>query len=315
MNDKEWKKFYEENPPPKGLLEIKTLISNFCNYHVSMENNIVLITSGGTSVPLEHSTVRFVDNFSAGTRGASSAEYFLRAGYAVIYMHREKALEPFFRHIAPSELFDSSVPCKNNDGTSSIKVEGSVCDKLVPLLNEYKKIQEKKMLLKLQFTTLSSYLHMLYIAAQAMRPLGKDVILYLAAAVSDFYIPERDMAEHKISSDEPLNLALWVVPKMLTPLVHHWIPEAFIVSFKLETDPSLLLKKARGALEKYGHNLVIANELHKRKQEVVFVTKDEEKKVFLSNEELKSGKEIEEQIVKDLLCLYSKFKNQTGDKK
>ncbi|KAF8773636.1 Phosphopantothenate--cysteine ligase like protein [Argiope bruennichi] len=315
MSDKEWKKFYEENPPPKGLLEIKTMISNFCNYHVSMENNIVLITSGGTSVPLEHSTVRFVDNFSAGARGASSAEYFLREGYAVIYMHREKALEPFFRHIVPSELFDSSVPCKNDYGTNSIKVEGSVCDRLVPLLNEYKKIQEKRMLLKLQFNTLSSYLHMLYIAAQAIRPLGKDVILYLAAAVSDFYIPAKDMAEHKISSDEPLNLTLRVVPKMLTPLVHHWIPEAFIVSFKLETDSSLLLKKARGALEKYGHNLVIANELHKRKQEVVFVTKDEEKKIFLSNEELKSGKEIEEQIVKDLLCHYSKFKNQIGDRK
>ena len=26
-------------------------------------------------MPLEHNTVRFVDNFSAGTRGAASAEY------------------------------------------------------------------------------------------------------------------------------------------------------------------------------------------------------------------------------------------------
>ncbi|GIX89282.1 phosphopantothenate--cysteine ligase [Caerostris extrusa] len=309
MSDKEWKKFYEENPPPKGLLEIKTQISNF------LFSNQLLFLSGGTSVPLEHSTVRFVDNFSAGTRGATSAEYFLRAGYAVIFMHREKTLEPFFRHVTPSKLFESSVPYKNNDGTHSIKVEGSVCDDLVPLLNEYKQIKEKKMLLKIQFTTLSSYLHMLYIASQAMRPMGKDAILYLAAAVSDFYIPERDMSEHKISSDEPLSLTLRVVPKMLTPLVHHWIPDAFIVSFKLETDPSLLLKKAKGALEKYGHNLVIANELHTRKQKVVFVSKEEDKPVLLSEEDLKNGKEIEEIIIKDMLCQYIKFKNQCGDKK
>lgn len=35
---------------------------------------IVLITSGGTAVPLEKQTVRFVDNFSTGNRGALSAE-------------------------------------------------------------------------------------------------------------------------------------------------------------------------------------------------------------------------------------------------
>lgn len=36
---------------------------------------LVVITSGGTTVPLEKNTVRFIDNFSTGTRGATSAEY------------------------------------------------------------------------------------------------------------------------------------------------------------------------------------------------------------------------------------------------
>jgi hypothetical protein len=31
--------------------------------------------SGGTTVPLETNTVRFIDNFSSGARGAASAEY------------------------------------------------------------------------------------------------------------------------------------------------------------------------------------------------------------------------------------------------
>ncbi|GFS38238.1 phosphopantothenate--cysteine ligase [Trichonephila inaurata madagascariensis] len=224
-------------------------------------------------------------------------------------MHREKSLEPFFRHINPSELFESNVSCMDGDGIPRIIIEGNICKQLIPYMNEYRMIKEKKMLLKIQFNTLSSYLHILYIASQAMRPMGKDAILYLAAAVSDFYIPEKDMAEHKISSDEPLSLTLRMVPKMLTPLVHNWIPDAFIVSFKLETDSSILLKKAKGALEKYGHNLVIANELHSRKQKVVFVTKEEERQITLNEKDLKNGKEIEELIVEDLLCQYSKFKN------
>ena len=39
---------------------------------------IVCVTSGGTTVPLERHCVRFIDNFSGGTRGALSAERFLQ---------------------------------------------------------------------------------------------------------------------------------------------------------------------------------------------------------------------------------------------
>lgn len=46
------------------------------------------LQSGGTTVPMEHNTVRFVDNFSAGSRGSASVEYFLKAGYAVIFLNR-----------------------------------------------------------------------------------------------------------------------------------------------------------------------------------------------------------------------------------
>lgn len=40
---------------------------------------------------------------------------------------------------------------------------------------------------------------------------------------------------------------------------------------KLETDPQLLIPKSRAALSRYGHQLVIGNDLHRRKLEVVFV--------------------------------------------
>ena len=44
--------------------------------------------------------------------------------------------------------------------------------------------------------------------------------------------------------------------------------------YQLETDPTLLVPKARAALERYGHHLVIGNDLHRRKYEVVFVSRD-----------------------------------------
>jgi hypothetical protein len=37
------------------------------------------------------------------------------------------------------------------------------------------------------------------------------------------------------------------VPKMLGTLRHEWCPQAMVVSFKLETDDALLIKKVRFA--------------------------------------------------------------------
>jgi phosphopantothenate-cysteine ligase len=66
-----------------------------------------LITSGGTQVPLESNTVRMIENFSSGLRGAASAEYFLKAGYAVVYYHRDKCLKPFIRHLNLEKLISA----------------------------------------------------------------------------------------------------------------------------------------------------------------------------------------------------------------
>lgn len=76
-------------------------------------------------------------------------------------------------------------------------------------------------------------------------------MLYLAAAVSDFFVPPSELMEHKIQSgqhSDGLHLHLKPVPKCLALLRERWAPHAFTVSFKLETDPDMLLKKATGAL-------------------------------------------------------------------
>lgn len=56
---------------------------------------LVLISSGGTKVDLEKNSVRSLENFSTGTRGARSAEYFLKAGHPVIFFHRSGSYCPF----------------------------------------------------------------------------------------------------------------------------------------------------------------------------------------------------------------------------
>jgi hypothetical protein len=47
--------------------------------------------------------------------------------------------------------------------------------------------------------------------------------------------------------------------------------QAYVVSFKLETDPALVIPKARLALATYGHQLVVANLLQTRATTVTLV--------------------------------------------
>lgn len=91
------------------------------------------------------------------------------------------------------------------------------------------------------------------------------------------------------------------MPKLIRPLVIQWCPRAYIVSFKLETDPTLLLPKARLALCKYQHHLVIANLLEERKCRVTLISHDDTTPRVI---ELGEAKEIEEPIVSRVLQLY-----------
>lgn len=52
-------------------------------------------------------------------------------------------------------------------------------------------------------------------------------------------------------------LNLEQTPKLLQPLVKDWSPQAFIVSFKLETDVNIISKKARESLRKNLHQVTV----------------------------------------------------------
>lgn len=90
--------FFATLRPTEYYRESLEQATAFIAQHQASTCPIVLVSSGGTTVPLERRMVRFLDNFSGGTRGATSAEYFLRAGAAVIFLHRQYSLRPFSRH-------------------------------------------------------------------------------------------------------------------------------------------------------------------------------------------------------------------------
>lgn len=274
--------WFESNPAPKSLRQHAALVREFIDFHLeaSPDRRIALVTSGGTTVPLENQTVRFIDNFSAGTRGATSAEYFLQEGYAVIFLHRQFSLLPYSRH------YSHSTNCFldfMDDASGDVVVRPEYQEKMRRVLHQYQSAKANRMLLLLPFTSVTEYLFELRSLAILMQPLNSRALFYLAAAVSDFFIPRERMEEHKIqsSSETPgtgkqLVINLDPVPKFLSKLVSSWAPqESMIVSFKLETDPNLLVSKAKQALERYGHDLVIGNLLTTRKWEVVFIAKDE----------------------------------------
>lgn len=290
--------YFTVNSPPKALQSHLTLARTFVSAHAAdPARRLVLVTSGGTTVPLENQTVRYIDNFSAGTRGACSAEHFLQAGYAVIFLHRQFSLLPYSRHYSHNTR--SFLDYMGEDENGNIMVEPEHQELMRIRLRQYNQAKKQNRLLILSFVTITEYLWELREVAKLMKPLGPRALFYLAAAVSDFFVPADRMVEHKIQSNEEfyqqnvangeikrpaartdgksLVIDLEPVPKFLKQLVDGWAPEGMIVSFKLETDPSILVEKAKYALQKYSHHLVIGNLLSTRKWEVVFVSADEDR--------------------------------------
>ncbi|KAM0834898.1 hypothetical protein ACQ4PT_063299 [Festuca glaucescens] len=259
---------------------------------------VVCVTSGGTTVPLEQRCVRYIDNFSSGQRGAASTEYFLKAGYAVIFIHRRGSKQPYCRFLPE----DSFLDLFELGEESEIQVPESHTTVVKTAISSYRKAIDEGLLLKLPFTTIFEYLQLLQLVSTAMNCLGHHGMFYLAAAVSDFYVPWESMAKHKIeSAGGPLNMQLSQVPKMLFILRNHWAPSAFCVSFKLETDPDILLQKAEMALRKYSMNVVVANELANYKDVVVMVTSSGKTTVSRRSK----ADDLEEQLIGLLVKMHS----------
>ena len=105
------------------------------------------------------------------------------------------------------------------------------------VLEKYSQIMSSGRLLILNFQTVYDYLHALKLCCLRLSPVFQSsLVIYLAAAVSDFYIPQSRLSQHKIqSTGDGLVLALDPVPKMLGVIVNAWTypHHPFIISFKV----------------------------------------------------------------------------------
>lgn len=72
-------------------------------------------------------------------------------------------------------------------------MKNDVSKELLPMLKKYKECVQKNTLLCIPFTTLTDYLWLLKGVCEKLSVLGSNSLLYLAAAVSDFYIPSEQM--------------------------------------------------------------------------------------------------------------------------
>lgn len=163
----------EEFAVPSHVEAERARMAEFAERHASAGRRVVLITSGGTKVPLESRTVRFLDNFSSGRRGASSAEYFLDSGYAVIFLHRHHSLFPYTRLYSGVNLMDA-LQMEGDGGSDQVMVDQQVLPNIASVLKRYRAVKAAGLLLPVEFSTLSEYLHLLKAAAQALSSIGTE---------------------------------------------------------------------------------------------------------------------------------------------
>eukprot|EP01083_Nonionella_stella_P118262 353010_1 len=268
-----------------------------------------------------------------GSRGAAMCEHFLygqpispgesptsssyassssSVDYAVIMLSRRGCVAPFARRFrcglarSSADLGMMDRIRVMDDGRFELSVEGEAAqNKCSIAVQQYQDARSSDRILEVPFETISEYLFSLRALCEACQAsgLGSRVLMVLAAAVADFYVPTDQMATHKIqSSTGALQLSLPQTPKALGVARREWCPQAVMVSFKLETDRNILLSKARGAIEKYSVHAVVANELSSRYKEVQLVTTDAVDRI-----EKPENNEIEIELVRKLKHLHHQF--------
>ncbi len=256
---------------------------------------VVLITSGGTTVPLERNCVRSIDNFSSGTRGAWSCEEFLEKHeeYDVLFLTRGGSAQPF--------VSDFQEVLFSDDDRGDPTYLHACVEKVMAHCHGPR-------FLRVEFTTVFEYLHLVRLMSKHLKPLGSRVMVYLAAAVSDFYVPETRLPTNKIQSrpEDKFQIELEKTPKALGVVRHIWLPEAYVVSFKLETDETILIDKARAAVAAYNVDCVVANLLQTRKELVQLVRGVDEAPMLLRRDACVAGSRLETKLVATLVEFHSR---------
>ncbi|GAB64784.1 phosphopantothenate--cysteine ligase [Plasmodium cynomolgi strain B] len=252
-------------------------------------NHIILITSGGTKVPLEKTSIRHMDNFSTGKRGAYMCEYFLKKNKKVIFLHRKGTFMPFEYHLKCVTRMES---IRVVDGHVMLNLSEQDNNAVVKDAKLYEQFRQN--LLCIPFESVFDY--GFYLTAicdllnkdckgRQIRPTTMDVkaigvfplphLVILCAAVSDFYIPFSQLSDHKINSESnaSLSLRMQLAPKFYK-LTRKYFPLLHFCMFKLEDDEEALLSKSNERIR--FADILVANLLDARRDHFFKLTTSSE---------------------------------------
>lgn len=249
-------------------------VAAFVSHHVAAdaECRFALVTGGGTVAPLEQKEIRHVTNLSTGQRAAISAEHLVRRGYRVIYFHKTLSLLPFARRFQGGDFLDGVTV--GEDGAVVLPEANAAAAREFAQL-----VTAEQRLTRVPFHTVADYQMGMKTILETLRTtLGDDamsrVLVYLVAAVSDFFIPFKELPKEKIDSrpDAPsMTIHLQKVPKALARglVGRRWGRDAFVTTFKLETDESRIDAKVMKHINAFSNiKLVAANLLEDIRREI-----------------------------------------------
>jgi len=121
-------------------------------------------------------------------------------------MHRQFSLQPFSRHYSHSTnpFLDLLDICNEGCGANaecggslpSISVTPSKRADLLSVLSQYKQVHEEGTLHTLTFLSVNDYLWLLRAVSQVLGRLQRKALYYLAAAVSDFFLPRQRLVRY-----------------------------------------------------------------------------------------------------------------------
>ena len=120
-------------------------------------------------------------------------------------MHRQFSLQPFSRHYSHStnpflDLLQIEQTSSEDPNQRRISVTPEKRQDLLEVLTAYKNVQASRTLHTLTFVTVNDYLWLLRAVSQELSMLLKrKAMFYLAAAVSDFFLPKQKMVIKNLS--------------------------------------------------------------------------------------------------------------------
>ncbi|AFZ79263.1 hypothetical protein BEWA_021100 [Theileria equi strain WA] len=196
-------------------------------------------------------------------------------GYFVIHLSRKNSHLPFLGKIVDYEHGMSVMDrlSVSKDGVIVFEPEGDQYLHAIKALKDY--AENKNRLFVEHFTTVDEYQAKLKTIAYACTEFKEHVAFCLAAAVSDFKIPEANMPKEKLSSDSAITLHLEPVKKTRLLVRSICGTEPLLCCFKLATNEADLHTKANKMLQQPTlADMVVCNIFEDRKAVVKILYPD-----------------------------------------